>query len=182
MLTKLFKFTLMITSLSPVIAILGITQIKYSKCSIFGKIPLIPSICIASSLALWAVCYIVVNRASKTGRNHEISIKEFDRRDQSLITFVFIYLFPLIRNQSALSATDYILYSVVFILIVFIMIDVGAYQLNPMMRLCGYKFYLIKDCSNVRILLVTTTMLRMTNTNIQTKRISHDVYIETRNK
>ena len=178
MLTKLFKFTLMTTSLSPVIAVLGITQIKYSKCLIFGKIPLMPSICIAFSLTLWAICYIVVNRASKTGRNHEISIKEFDRRDQSLITFVFIYLFPLIRNQSALSVNEYILHSVVFILLIFIMIDVGVYQLNPMMRLCRYKFYLIKDCSSVRILLITRKTLRMTNTKIQTKRISHDVYIE----
>lgn len=181
MLTTLFKFTLMITSLSPVLVILGTTQIKYSKYSIFGNIPLVLSICIALFMILWTICYLVVFRASKTGRNHEISIKEFERRDQGLLSFVFIYLFPLIRIQSALSVYDYILYAVVFIIIVFIMIDVGAYQLNPMMRLCGYKFYLIKDCSNVRILLITTTTLRMTNTKIQTKRISHDVYIEARN-
>ena len=126
---------------------------------------------------LWYRCYKITNELSKTGTIFTIEIKEFSRRDQGLLSFIFIYLFPLIRSPSPLVLFDYIMYGFIFIVIVVIMTDIGSYNFNPMMRICKYKFYTIKDENNINALLVTKNTLR-SHDPINIRRITHDVYIE----
>ena len=119
----------------------------------------------------------MVNELANTGNTFTLEIKEFSRRDQGLLSFIFIYLFPFIMSPSELIILDYIMYGLTFIVIVLIMTDIGSYNFNPMMRVCKYKFYTIKDVNNLNMLLITKRNLR-SNDPINTRRITHDVFIE----
>ena len=53
----------------------------------------------------------------------------------------------------------------------------GGYNFNPVMRLFGYRFYEVKDRKDVRCLLISQTDLQRLGIEVQTRRISHDVYV-----
>ncbi len=175
----------MATSLSPVMVVFGITQLRFIKFPIFDWICCIPLykiilfiiICLAIPITLSIICYRLTKGLSKEGTKFELNIKEFGRRDQGLLNFMFLYILPIIRLQSELLWTDYIIYGIVFIFTVFIMTDIGSYNINPIMRLCGYKIYTLKNKNNLNLLLITKRTLRSCDP-INTRRVCHDVFIE----
>ena len=185
MLKRRFKFTLMITSLSPVLAIFGIMQLRcfdWSKFDIFSLSTILSVIFYLIIPCVLAIrCYTITNELSKSGEIFSLRIKEFSRRDHGILSFIFIYLFPFIISPSPLLVFDYVMYGCVFIIITIIMTDIGSYNFNPIMRLFKYKIYSVKDEHNINILLITKNTLR-DHDPIDIRRISHDVYIEAETK
>ena len=185
MLKKHFKFILMSTSLSPVILVFAITQLRYIKLPILDWICSIPVyklilfvfICLVIPIILSVTCCRLTSGLSKEGTRFTLHINEFGRRGEGLLSFIFLYILPIIRMQSELSLMDCIIYVIVFILTAFIMTDIGSYNVNPIMRLCGYKIYPIKDRNNINLLLITKRTLR-SHDPINTRRVCHDVFIE----
>lgn len=181
MLKKRFKFTLMITSLSPVLVIFGIMQLRcfdWSKFELFSISTLLSLIFyLIIPCILCNRCRVITNELAESGESFSLRMKEFSRRDHGILTFIFIYLFPLIRSPSSLIVFDYVMYGLAFIVITIIMTDIGTYNFNPVMRLFGYKIYSVKDNHNINILLITKNTL-CDHEPIEIRMITHDVYIE----
>ena len=173
MLNRFAKCILVSTSLSPMLFAIAVNRFEQGKPWWHYASYLL------GAVALWFVCSRMMKFASRKGQKHILYIKEFNRRDQGILTFLFIYLFPFLQSPNSSFAAGWISSIFIFGIIIFTMIDVGAYHFNPMMRLLGYRFYMIKDCDDVRHLLITKTVLRKPGLEIRTRRIAHDVYIHT---
>ena len=131
------------------------------------------------AICLFFICWKMMKCAPRMGQTFPLEIQEFNRRDQGILVFMFIYLLPLIRSPDSLFTNwqTTIGTLMVFVFIILIINDIGAYNFNPVMRICGYRVYEIKDTDNVHHLLITRKVLRKPGIEIQVRRISHDVYV-----
>ena len=132
------------------------------------------------AVCLFFICWKMMKCAPRMGQIFPLEIQEFYRRDQGILVFMFIYLLPLIRSPDSLFTNwqTTIGTLMVFVFIIFIINDIGAYNFNPVMRIFGYRVYEVKDTDNVHHLLITREVLRKPGIEtIQVRRISHDVYV-----
>ena len=167
----LAKFILVTTSFAPLLCAIAIDSI--SKPWRISVIYLF-----VAGIVLGIICWAMMTFALKTGETFKLHIKEFNRRDQGTLLFLFIYLLPFIRSPDSsfdLSWSTIIIFGV----IIFTMIDIGAYNFNPVMRIFGYRFYEVKDRDDVRHLLITRKPLQESGIEVQARQISQDVYVQT---
>ena len=172
MLNGQFRFVLTLTSLSPVFGALGIVCYMKDKSLLFLAIHL------TIMFSLFFICHRQMKHAANKKRTeYRLFIKEFNRRDQGMVTFLFVYLLPFLRSPDSFF-TGGLLTGIYVLVIVFIaIVDVGAYNFNPVIRICGYRFYTVKDKENVPHLLIIKKNLREAEIEIPVHRISDDVWI-----
>ena len=78
-----------------------------------------------------------------------------------------------------MGAFQFFLLIIIYVVIIIFMVKSESYEYNICAYICGYRFYTIKNKNNVRNLLVAKSSNRLrVNRNIQTRRISDNVYIE----
>lgn len=191
MLTRKARFILIASSFCPVFIIFGIIEFfnindtkKLNEDLINTNEVLIertftvPIVCGAIAVLLFVLCIFVLKQAKRGIRTSEFRITKFSYRDTGMLSFVFVYLFPLIRTSPSLSDLQYIMHAVVYVIIILIMVDVGTYQYNPIIRLLGYRFYMVVDCDGLDRLLLSKRKLTISDHTISAKQIIDDVYIE----
>ena len=168
--SPIYKFLLVLTSFAPLVGVIVINHIGYKTWWVV--VPLFIMISL-----IW-ICWKTMKSVSTTGETFIIYIKEFERRDQGILTFMFIYILPLVRSSDSAFLSNWALTIIVFLIIAFVIVDVGAYNINPIMRACGYRVYEIKNRNGIKKLLITQKNLLEHNVEIQTRKISHDIYVE----
>ena len=129
-------------------------------------------------ISLTGICWKIVKYKSTTGETFRIYIKEHERRDQGILAFMFIYILPLVRSSDSALLSNWTLTIIVFMIIALVIVDVGAYNINPIMRFCGYRVYEIKNRNGIKRLLITRRNSLEHEAEIQTREISHDVHVE----
>ena len=130
---------------------------------------------IAAVLIGW--CGLMMKDSEKSGPPYLLRIKEFNRADQGIHTFLVIYILPIIRSPISFDwyAVFYFVLTILFL--VWIINRIEAYNFNPVMSAFGYYFYEIKDKQNRHHLLITKTVLQ-TPKEIYVQKLSHDVHVE----
>ena len=173
MLSIFAKILLVSTSLSPVLLVMAVNQAE--RCTTWTSWGwwLVPAI------FLVVLCWILLRGTEKKAQQHLIYIKEFERKDQEMLTFLFIYLLPFIRSENLTFASEWITSLCVVVIITLTIAHVGAFHFNPIMRLFGYRFYAIKNLHGVSNLLISKKDLRRPDKEVQTVRLAHDVYLHT---
>ena len=166
---KTSKIILVLTSFAPLLIIIGVCYLNVWTCVLFGI-----------AAVLIGLCWLMMEDSANTGEPYLLRIKEFNRTDQGIHTFLVIYLLPIIRSPISFAADlhTFACIGLAFALLVFTMTRIGAYNFNPVMSAFGYYFYEIKDEQNVHHLLITRTVLRTPNTEVYVQKLSHDVHVE----
>ena len=130
------------------------------------------------ALLLFILCWLLLDKyASRELEIEPLQIKEFDRRDVEMLTFLLIYLLPFIQSADPLFARGWLTNIYVISVITLVFVDVGAFQFNPMMRLVGYRFYIMKNQEGISYLLISKEPLNETGIEVPVVRISHDIYL-----
>ena len=167
------RILLALTSFAPTILAFAISY-AMSECN-SG----IPSILVISFVVLLIACYFLIKYASDERKKlHTIQIKEFSRGDQGIVVFMFVWVIPFLRSS---FITDWATCVYVFVVVLLCIVDAGAYNFNPIVRLFGYRFYTVKDHNNVQSLLIIRDKLTAPNVNVDVNKISDDVLIVRRN-
>ena len=96
------KLALILTSLCPIVIVFGINEVANSKSSIFGGAFSALLISIIIFLLSLGLCYFIIRGALKTGESSKLTIKSYDRRDEGLLSFMVIYILPIIRMSNRL--------------------------------------------------------------------------------
>lgn len=173
MLNIFAKILLVSTSLSPVLLVMAVNQAERHT----------PWTCwawwLGPAIFLMILCWILLRNAEKKSQQHLIHIKEFERKDQEMLTYLFIYLLPFIRSENLAFAREWITSLFVVLIIIIAIVHVRAFHFNPIMRLFGYRFYAIKNLHGVSNLLISKEDLRRPDKEVQTVRLAHDVYLHT---
>ena len=171
MLSFFFKFFLMATSLSPVLLILAISQLECGQ-------PWKGGIWLGIAFIFLSGCWALLKFVKKNARSELISIQEFERKDQEVLTFLFIYLLPFIRSGGSTFANEPITSGCVLIIIIYALVQARAFHFNPVMYLFfRYRFYAVKDRHGVSNLLISKKDLRRSGVEIKTVALARNVYL-----
>ena len=177
-----FRFLLTATLFSPVLLLFCINDVLHrrvfcTKPVIDKNIPVIIWVFFAIALLLAFLCIFIVKRAIKNILPGPLRVKTYTRRNQDTLSFVLIFLLPFVNISDVITTEQYIIYFLIFLIITVVMSDISAYQYNLVMRIFGYRFYIIKDEDDIECLLITTKPLRTPNIERDAIQLYEDVYI-----
>ena len=169
------KSLLVSTSLSPAFFVMGVNQ--FERCNwLFG------GIWMGLTLVLIGVCLGLLKYLAKNGPESPIYIKEFESRDQEILTYLFIYLLPFIQSDNPTFASMWITGIVSLVIIIIFIAHVDAFHFNPVMSLFRYRFYAIKNAHGVSNLLISNKDISRPDKKLQTVRLARNVYLYTEDK
>ena len=173
MLNIVAKCLLVSTSLSPVLIAVAINQFERCK-------PWTSYIWwLVVAFLLVALCWLLLRYVATIAEMHVFHIKEFERKDQELLAFLFIYLLPFVRSENVTFASQWLTSAYILTIIILAIAHAGAFHFNPVMRVFGYRFYAVKNRYGVTNLLISKKNLRRPGEELQTVRLAWDVYLHT---
>ena len=147
------KIMLSATSLAPIIAVFGLSEWErnnwskdYLTCFIFWNIPF--------PLMVGVCAYVLYRFEKKPGRL--VPIKKIERKDNDILSFLFIFLLPFIRSDNS-SIINHPVTSIVCVFIVlYVIADIGSYNFNPTLRILRYHIYSISTLNAGGLLIAKT--------------------------
>lgn len=172
MLNFIAKCLLVLTSLSPVLGVVAINQFAHDKpWTSWSK-------WLVGAFLLMTLCWALLRYAKKNAQKHLFCIEEFDRRDQEMLIFLFAYLLPFVRSETVAFASEWLTSIFILGIIILVIVRIGAFHFNPVMRLLGYRFYAVKNREGISNLLISKTDLRKSGQEVRTVRLASDVYLD----
>lgn len=170
------KFLLVSTSLSPVFLIVVVNQLERGKSwtSWIGWL--------IAALILVGLCWRLLGSVAKRAPRALLDVKEFERKDQEMLTFLFIYLLPFIRTGSSTFASEPFTSIFTLAAIILALAQAGAFHFNPVMFVLGYRFYAIKNPRGVSNLLISKGILWRPDQIGSTVQIANNVYLQMRKR
>lgn len=166
------KCLLVATSLSPVLGAVAVSEFER------GASWLTWVWWLAAAFLLVVLCWLLLQYAAKNGQKHLFHIREFERKDQEMLVFLFIYLLPFIRSANPTFASEWLTSAYVLSIIILAIAHAGAFHFNPLMRLVfQYRFYAVRNCDGVSNLLISKKDLRRVGEEVQTVRLAWNVYL-----
>lgn len=172
MLSIITKCLLVSTSLSPVLGTMAVNQYERGE-------PWTSWTCwLAIAFLLVALCWALLKCAAKKAQKHTLFIQAFERKDQEVLTFLFIYLLPFLRPGGSTFASECITTVYILVIIILAIAHAGAFHFNPVMRLFGYRFYAVKTKHGVSNLLISREDLRRPGQEVQTVSLDWNVYLQ----
>ena len=172
MLNFFAKSLLVLTSFSPVLVVMAISQFERG-------VPWTSYIWwLMAAFVLAVCCWMILRYAERKAEMHIFQITEFERKDQELLVFLFIYLLPFIRSGNVEFASQWLTSIVVLAIIAISIALAGAFHFNPVMRTFGYRFYAVKNHHGIPVLLISKKKLRCPEQRLHTVQLAWDVYLD----
>jgi len=165
------KCLLVSTSMSPVLFAMAVSQWERGEpwtCWIWW---------LALAVFLVILCWWILGHMMEKRQTQLFEIREFERKDQELLAFLFIYLLPFVRSESATFAGQWLTSVCILAIIIVAIAHAGAFHFNPVMRLFKYRFYAVKDSHGMSNLLISKRDLRRQGEELQTVRLARDVFL-----
>lgn len=169
------------TSLAPVFFVLSIgeleryfslkdTDIEIGLCSFVTYLIISIVLWIACWFMLWLICFKITRT---------IPIDNINKKENELLSFLFIFLLPLVRGGESLFGNQLVTTIVCFLIIILAIADIGAYHFNPIIRLWGYRIYSIKvgDSDSILIAKSRRILKSMSDGRLKAVDIANGVYI-----
>ena len=165
------KCLLVGTSLSPVFGVLAVNGIERGLPwqSWIGWL--------IAAIVLIGLCWSLLRYTQRNAQKQRFHIKEFERTDHQVLTFLFIYILPFVRSENMTFAAHPVTTVCILGVIVFAIAIADAFHFNPVMRALGYRFYTVKNREGTAKLLISRRDLRRTGVAVQTVSLARDVRI-----
>ena len=172
MLSFVAKCLLVATSLSPVLGAVAVSEFERGE-------PWMNWVWwLAAAILLTILCWLMLRYAAKKAQKSLFYIKDFERKDQEMLVFLFIYLLPFIRSANPTFASEWLTSAYVLATIIIAVAYADAFHFNPVMRLLfGYRFYSVRNREGVSNLLISRRDLRRHGEEVQTVRLAWNVYL-----
>ena len=131
------------------------------------------------AIALVILCRLLLYYAEHNAQESTIYISELERKDQELLTFLFIYLLPFIRSTNFSFDDEWLTSAYVLAVIIIAITHTGAFHFNPVMHLVfGYRFYSVRNREGVSNLLISKSVIRRHPVEVQTVRLDWNIYLQ----
>ena len=153
--STLVNLVLLGTAWSPVILIIGVHEALCRACwTIFF-------VSAGVALALLFIC-MGIFRFAKRRPGQPIEIKEIERNDQEVLTFILVTMLPIMRASGETVVGQPIVVTLIVLLVTVTLLQARAYHFNPVIRLfLRYRCYSIKTIYGTPILLISRADLRL---------------------
>lgn len=173
MLNGIARVLLVSTSLAPILGAVAVNQFSHDKhwSSWVGWLLV--------TVLLVFLCWAMLRYAASNAQKHSLHVKEFERNDQEVLTFLLTYLLPFVSTENLSFTGDWLTGAYILAIIALVVSHAGAFHFNPLMGLLGYHFYAVKNGDGVSNLLISKNELRRAGKDIQTVRLAHGIYLHT---
>lgn len=173
MLNRVAKFLLVATSLSPILGAVAVTQLAADK----PWTVWLPWVAVA--LLLVFICWLLLKFSASNIQGQKIKIEQFESSDKEVLAFLLAYLLPFISTDNMNFNGQWITGAYILTIIFLAVSHAGALHFNPVMGLLGYHFYGVKTSEGVSQLLISKAELRRPGKEVETVRLSHNIYLHT---
>jgi len=171
MLNKFAKIMLVATSLAPVLGAFGTINYSNGK-PIWQVLPWF--IC---AVLLLIICWLLLIYAKKNIEKEKLNVNSSRNSDKEVLTFLIIYLLPLVAKDSIPDANiEVSIY--VFLIIAWAVYHSNAFYFNPLLGLLGYHFYEITSSDGMPQTLITTNSIRKPSYEIEVVQLFDSTYLE----
>lgn len=158
MISRLAKFLLVITSLSPILFVIGANKASIHK-SIYPALPWF-----ASAIGLAFICLLILEYAKKELEVSEIKIVSVKNSDNEVLAFLLTYLLPLFAQDKLDFNGDMITCATILLVIFITVYHSNTYHFNPILGLFKYHFFEVTTDSGMSYILLTKKPLKSSNT------------------
>ena len=178
LLIHIIRIVFAATSLAPLVLVIGIS-ISEDKCS------LIYFLCgLVIFILLVGICCCILKCFEKKPQKFQV-IKEIERKDNDILTYLFIFLLPFIRSNNSMLGNQPITTAVCIFVLLVVIADIGAYHFNPVLRILGYHVYSV-NINNAQGILLAKTKDVLYGEDIElelaTLSSNYKIYMHTRSK
>lgn len=172
MLNRLAKVLLVATSLAPVLGAFGV--ISYSV----GDSILATVQWFIYAALLLLVCWLVLRFARANVETEVIAVKSIRNVDTEVLTFLLVYLLPLVaRDSLPVAATETTIY--VFVIIAWSVYHSNAFYFNPLLGLLGYHFYEVTSADGMSQMLITSNTIKKPSVDLEVVQLFDYTYLAT---
>jgi len=133
-------------------------------------------LCVALLLLLGSLA--ILRRVQSQAEKHEVHIHELEPRNYEAITFLLAYIFPFIRQDFSGTVGNLATTATIIALLIVVLVHSEAFHFNPLLRLCGYRFYSIKTRSGVFSLIIMRQPLLNCPTTVNAVTVAPGVYMQ----
>ena len=113
----------------------------------------------------------------------DTDIKEVHRKDSDILSYLLIYLLPFIRSDTSVIASQPITTFACIFIILLVTANVGAFHVNPVLSILGFRVYSISTENSDGILIANSKdVLYGYDITLRTVTLSQNfkIYIHTR--
>ena len=132
---------------------------------------------VIAAIVLVVLCGSLLQYTKRNAQKQSLYIKDFERTDHQVLTFLFIYILPFVRSEDMTFAAHPLTTICILSVIVLAIAAADAFHFNPVMRALGYRFYAVKSREGTPKLLISRRDLRRTGVTVQTVSLARDVRI-----
>lgn len=152
MLSVLMKFALVLTTIAPIG--LTLTFLLYQSDQKLWSL-----IALLTSLSLCIICHQIILASARKLNKTTISAASMKPADKEISGYFVAYMIPVLGvGDYFLKPANFLFFASMFF--VFIWVSKSFYA-NPVLALCGYKFYEIQLTNGANLLLITKRKLSM---------------------
>ena len=155
MLSTFANLILVGTAWSPVILVIGVHEAlcRKSWCVLFAFA--------IAAFVLFLACIGIFKIAKSRSPGETVEFKEFERKDQEVLTFILITMLPIMRSSNESIVGNPLVTILVAAIITVTLLQARAYHFNPLIRLLGYRCYSVRTMLDTPILLICKKDLRL---------------------
>lgn len=164
----ILKMLFYITVFSPTIFIYGLALFKDSSTLLLGIYS------VAASIILSLISWILIIMIQKRLGTMSIDIKKFESNDSALIPFWLTFGTPGILKIFDLKYFS----ELALLIVIFCGLSISYFQIHPILRLIGYRFYKIETENGMVATLITNRDIRNKNSIVKVSRIYEYLFIE----
>lgn len=171
MLSALSRFLLVASSLSPLLGAVAVNQIAHDAPASRW------SIWLGAALLLVGVCLAMLRYAAANSQAQLLKISAFERDDKEMLAYLVTYLLPFLSTDKLGFTGEWMTGAYVLAVIFLVITHSGAFHFNPVMGLLGYHFHAIKDEDGVSSLLISRSLLRLSDREVDTVRLAPNIFL-----
>ena len=128
------------------------------------------------SLALVAVCLIVVARAQRALPASDFRANSIEAADHENTAFLLLYVMPLFTQQ--FDSLDWHFWVPTIVIFGVITATGYNYHFNPMLGLLGWHFYKVESAEGVTFVLITKKQLRTAAQTIRVGQLTEYILLD----
>ena len=135
------------------------------------------AVCLIGVLACLYLCHVILQFYANKVSSGPLRISSLRVATGSAVTFVVVYLVPLITLQVAEIQPEVVV--VVFVLVAFLIYHSDAYLVNPLLAMPPFRYHFYEVTANeVTFILVSRREILNTRETLEVKQVSRFMFLD----
>ena len=131
-------------------------------------------------LGLAIVCLLIIHACHKHLAREPLKVKKVVVADKQTLTFLIIYLLPMLTRDVLTLEGDILTTTYVFGIIGLAVYHSNAFTFNPILAFSGYHFYEVESQGGMTYLLLTKQIIRSQEKELSVVGISDYIFLESK--